>query len=271
MTLSNHKDIDNLNNARLSVQISFNGLSFLVTTPHRQEAAFFKEVDLQHSTTPEELLYEVEQTLAQNPVFETPFREIAVVYATPVYTLVPTHLFDASKASEYLKFNSKILPNDYIATDVLDELNITVVYVPFMNINNFFFEKYGSFDYFHSASILIKKLVQHQNFPSPHIFLHFLDNHFDCIILKNGQLDLCNSYNYKTPEDFIYFTLFSMEQLNLDPEVVPVYLCGNVGKDDKVFEYAYRYIRNVAFLSPDPLTAKIENTEPHKHFLLKNL
>ena len=265
-------NIINTINNRLSVQISLNGLSFLVTNPASEDPIFFKEKVLDHSTTPEELLMDIESIMFKNDILNTDFAEVSVVYSTPIYSLVPAPLFDETKASEYLKFNSKILANDYMAHDLIKNHNIIVVYVPFMNINNFFFEKYGSFDYYHSISIMLKTILENEKYSLPKMYLHFQKNSFDCIVLKNGELQLCNSYSYKTPEDFIYYTLFCMEQLNLNPETLPVMFCGEIEKDDENFKIAYAYIRNLECMDSNFSKAKhLDNDKPHNHFILKHM
>ena len=254
---------------RLSVQVSLNGLSFLVTNPETQEKIFFIEKILDYSTTPEELLMDIETVMFRNDILNTSFSEVSLIYSTPVYSLVPTSLFDETKASEYLKFNSKILANDYMAHDVLENLEIVVVYVPYMNINNFFFEKYGSFNYYHSTTVLLKTVLEKEKYSLPKMYLHFQKNSFDCIVLKNGQLQFCNSYTYKTPEDFIYYTLFCIEQLNLNPEIIPVLLCGEIEKDDENYKMAYTYIRNIEFAETNHF--QIDSKEKtHRHFILQN-
>ncbi len=261
---------NNLNN-RLSVQVSLNGLSFLVTNRDNNEVLFFAKKTLDHSTTPEELLIDIETILFKNDILNTNFAEICVVYSTPTYSLVPLPLFDETKASEYLKFNSKILANDYMANDVLDNQGIVVVYVPFMNINNFFFEKYGSFTYYHAVTIMLKAILENEKYSLPKMYLHFQKNSFDCIILKNGELQLCNSYTYKTPEDFIYYTLFCMEQLNLNPETLPVLLCGEIDMEDDNFKIAYQYIRNIDFAKANTPHINIEEKDKaYRHFILQN-
>ncbi|MEM0516947.1 DUF3822 family protein [Aequorivita flava] len=264
-------NIKNTLHNRLSVQVSLNGLSFLVTNPESEEPVLFVEKNLDHSTTPEELLMDIETIVSNNEILNTSFSDVTVVYATPVYSLVPAPLFNETKASEYLKFNSKILANDYMAHDVVENHNIVVVYVPFMNINNFFFEKYGSFNYYHAMTVLLNSILEREIYSLPKMFLHFQKNNFDCIVLKNGQLQLCNSYHYKTPEDFIYYTLFCMEQLQLNPENTPVVLLGAIEKNDENFKIAYTYIRNLTFLDANMYNTKsLGNDESHNHFILKN-
>jgi hypothetical protein len=44
--------------------------------------------------------------------------------------------------------------------------------------------------------------------------VHFSEGHFDCY--QNQKLLLFNSFDYQTPEDFIYYVLFTAEQLSLN-------------------------------------------------------
>lgn len=271
MMLPQTDNIHDIIKNRLSVQVSLNGLSFLVTNPQTKETVFFIEKTLDYSTTPEELLMDIESILFQNDILNGNFSEVSVVYSTPVYSLVPSPLFDESKSSEYLKFNSKILANDYMSHDVLEHHDIVVVYVPFMNINNFFFEKYGSFSYYHATTVMLKAILESEKYSLPKMYLHFQKNSFDCIVLKNGELQLCNSYTYKTPEDFIYYTLFCMEQLKLNPETLPVILCGEIEKEDDNYNIAYTYIRNIEFAETNASQIKIDSeSNNHRHFILQN-
>lgn len=271
-TLLENNNIENITKKRLSVQVSLIGLSFLVTSEDGEEDVFFYEKTLSHTTSPEELLYDLEAILSDNDIFNVNFQEISVVYSTPIYTIVPSAIFDPTRASEYLKFNSKILANDYISHDPLNNEEILVVYVPYININNFLFEKYGAFNYFHSCTVLLNLILEKEkNNLGSKVFLHLQHNHFDCIVIKNGLLELCNSYAYKSPEDFIYFTLFCLEQLELSPEVTEVLLCGAIEKDDENYNIAYTYIRNLNFIKDEFSPISIENQLPHQNIILKNL
>lgn len=271
MTLQKNNHIENAIKYRLSVQVSLNGLSFLVTDDDGSKTIFFTEKTFEHSTTPEELLLDIEASMHQNEILNSRFSEVTLIYSTPIYTLVPQTLFDETKTSEYLKFNSKILSNDYMSHDILENQEMVVVYVPFMNINNFFFEKFGAFNYYHSISVLLKAIFENEKYSLPKMYLHIQQNSFDCIVMKNEQLQLCNTYNFKTPEDFIYYTLFCMEQLKLNPESIPVVLCGDISEADNVYKMAYTYIRNIEFgtLCDAPIAINGEGNT-HRYIIFQN-
>lgn len=264
-------NITNSSSKRLSVQISLNGLSFLVSD-QKGNPEWFEDNILNHSTTPEEILMELELFFSEKQLWNKSFSEVFLIYSTEVFSLVPANLFDESRASEYLKFNSKILANDYVASDYIEDHNIRVVYVPLININNLFFDKFGSFNYYHSTTILLNAIFKDPIPDLPRIYLHLNQNSYECLIFKNGRLELCNSFHYSTPEDFIYYLLFTLEQLNLNPETVPVYLCGSIEKDDAIYSIIYRYIRYLEFLPAEKSFETLSvNSRDHQHFLLKNI
>ncbi len=272
MTQQKSNSLEIVTTKRLSVQISLTGLSFLVTNIARTEVIHFSEKTFNKARTPEELLLDIDSFFSEVITRISEFESISVVYANPEYTLVPSPLFDETKASDYLKFNSKILSNDFIAWDVIEARDIHVVYVPYVNINNYLFDRFGAFQYYHSSTVILETLQRARKFSEePVIHIHVQETNFDIVIHNNNKLQLCNSYHYNTPEDFIYFILFCFEQLEINPDSAVVILMGTILMNDNLYEIAYNYIRNISFYNDlsSPLT--LNNSKVHQHILLKNI
>ena len=89
-------------------------------------------------------------------------------------------------------------------------------------------------------------------------------------MVKNQQLILFNSFQYKTPEDFIYYILFTCEQLQLNPETIPVQFLGAISEESDAFKIAYKYIRNCSLLDVSNLKTVLDVPESDllKHFIL---
>ena len=200
-------------------------------------------------------------------------REVILIYATDLSTLVPSALFNKEKLSEYLKFNAKILPQDFIAYDEITPHEIVNIHIPYININNYFFDLYGNFSYYHSTTVLLKKLLDSEKYKTATTaYIVVFKKHFTLLILKNGKPLLVNNYFYETAEDFIYYILFTFEQLEINTNDISTKVLGAIDDEDAVFTILYKYIRNIAFYN-DPLTATYktdENDEPHKNVLLKH-
>ena len=237
----------------LSIQVRLDGLSFFTQNPVTKELGAYDTVRFRESVDPSQLVNHIERAFSEHPVLTKEFKKITVVYDNDLYTVVPSPLFDASQASDYLKFNTKILNTDFVAHDVLEDLEKVVVYIPYTNVNNFFFDKYGSFEFYHSTSLFLKDMFQKTSANDmARVFTHIKETSFDLAIIEKNQLLLINTYKISSPEDYIYYLLFAYEQLHLDPNKIPLDLLGKVDTDSKIYKAAYKYIRHCTLIERPP-------------------
>ncbi len=245
-----NKDLNN-QNIKLSIQVSLNGLSFCALVPGEQKIVFFREISFTKKLNPIEVLEQIEKLYKEEEFLQKESPEVILLFSNELYSLVPEKFFDEKNASEYLKFNTKILQTDYVAQDHLAEDGIVNVYIPYTNINNFFFEKYGEFEYRHCISLLTENfLKQHRDHDNAtKVFLNCYTRGYDLIVIKKGKLLLANSFTCQTKEDFIYYLLFTAEQLELDPLELELILLGKITENSDYYQMAYTYIKNVSFLN----------------------
>ena len=71
------------------------------------------------------------------------------------------------------------------------------------------------------------------------------------IVLKEAKLLFYNYFRFKTKEDFLYFLLFSVEQLHLDAGSIPVYFLGMIEDKSAITEIVSRYFRDIRFKNKD--------------------
>ena len=114
-------------------------------------------------------------------------------------------------------------------------------------------------------TILIEQFSKFDN-NNDHAYLYINNDILNLTAFKNSKLIFNNSFNIKTKEDLLYFTLFTFEQLKLDTETIDVKLYGNIIKGDKNYQLLYEYIRNIEFGSrPDHLNFSSEFNELQEH------
>lgn len=253
---------------RMSVQISLTGLSFLIISSENTILWQHKEKWLYNTVSPSELLERIILSIEQAPI-NNDIEKIKIFYHTPLYSIVPTEFIGETDLKEFLKFNIKTLTSDYIAQDCIMKNEAQILYIPYININNYFFEKFGSFSYYHSIGKWID-YCRVQNTNEHQLFVNLEHRIFDLLVLKNKQLILANSFEYRSKEDVLYYILFTMEQLDLDVESVPLILSGDIESNSDLYKYLYQYIRYIEFIKTDKLKInQIKNELPHKNLLLK--
>ena len=258
----------------LSIQISLSGLSFCILNRSEAEVTYLKRYDFKNKLVPETVLEELQSFISNEPLLSQSFDTILVLFQNELSNLVPEEFFEEENVADYLKFSSKIIKTDFISHDKIEANKSINVFVPYMNINNYLFEVYGEFEYKHASSILIEHILKAEEGSSTDkMYINVEPFHFEMVVVKNGKIQLYNTFEYFTKEDFIYFVLFGIEQLKLNPESLKVKLTGHIVKDDHLYQLLYKYIRYVEFYGPSQTYAyhDILNLEPkHQYSLILN-
>lgn len=256
---------------KLSIQVSLTGLSFCVFDTLNNVIISVKEVhfDTFHKATKIEELFA--DAFNNNQELKDSYDDILVFHNNNLSTFVPEPLFDEHFLGSYLQYNTKVFDTDFFAFDEILNYHMNTVYIPYVNINNFFIDQFGSFNYKHANSILVTKLLDaSKNNDDKKMIVNFNPGHFEIIVIQNQKLLLFNSFDYQTPEDFLYYLLFTAEQLNMNPENLTLELLGTVAEEDEYYQLAYKYIRYVALFDVSDLQKNnpFSTAQNLKHFIL---
>lgn len=246
-----------------------NGFSFLIIDLFTRTVNSFFKRDFDSKKTAKALLEILIHEFENNESLNHNFTKIQVIHDNEMQSLVPSALFEESNLSDYLKYNTKIFKTDFITYDVINNQDIILAYVPFVNINNFIYERYGSFEYKHNSTALIEKILQiNSNKNDNNLFVNVNTSYFELVVLKSNSLVFYNRFEYSNKEDFIYFILFTIEQLDLNVQKINSTFFGSISSDDELFLIAYKYIRNVSILSTKKMNYL--NEENTRNFTILN-
>lgn len=259
----------------LSIQISLSGLSFCILNRSTNTIELLKHVHFEKKVTPFELLNNLKVIIESNSDFEQEFDSVMCLYQNELSCLVPKPLFDEKNLADYLKFNAKILKTDYISYDELVTNESMNVYVPLVNINNYIFDTFGSFDYKHSSTVLIESILQLDcKLEDDKMHINVNPSTFEIVYIKDKKLIFYNTFEFATKEDFIYYILFTIEQLHLNPEHIKISLSGLVEQDDELYQITYKYIRFVEFAKSchtyEIKTQGLNNSDHHNFIILNS-
>lgn len=264
-------NITEKNYTKLALQVSLNGLSFCCFDTLRHQILSFKELKFAGSESGTSLEESFANAFASHPELKASYDEIVVLHDNNLATFVPTALFDEQFLGSYLQYNTKVFETDFFAFDELPSYQMNLVYIPYVNVNNFLVDEFGTFQYRHAQTILVSRLLEvSKNVDDKKMFVHLNTGHFEIIVVQNQKLLLFNSFDYKTPEDLIYYLLFTAEQLNLNPEHFKLEFLGAITKEDAFYKIAYQYIRNVALFDVTDFQKNnsFSTADNLKHFIL---
>nr|WP_297911947.1 DUF3822 family protein [uncultured Allomuricauda sp.] len=235
---------------KLSIQVGLNGLSFCTLDTISQKILVYEHIAFKTASTPYLVLKELKTAVNTHNLSSIQFSEVLVIHKNSFFSIVPKTLFNEEELPNYLKFNAKMMANDQVSHDELDNHELVNVYIPFTNINNYIFDLFGEFTYTHSGSVLIGTLLDNNTSSGTFCYVQIAEKDFEIVIISEKKLLLYNYFEYKTKEDFLYYLLFTLEQLNLDTETIELRLFGLVEEDDVLYQLCHTYVKNVSVFVP---------------------
>ena len=253
---------------KLYLQVSLQNFSYCIKNQLDNQVVYFKTFALDPFKSIEnqlDVFFDKEEHL------QTGFQDVLVLHDNNLNTFVPSALFDETSLGSYLQYNIKVFPTDYFDFDSLTGAQIENVYVPYVAFNNYFLDRFGSFDFQHiHTSLLQHFLNKSANNGTKEFFVHVAENHFEIVIVENKKLLFFNSYDYQTSEDFIYYILFVFEQLHLNPQEQLVQLVGKIDENSELYQIVYKFIKNVETVNLHTVAQTLSVTEAQlqEHYIL---
>jgi len=263
-----NKTIEDISKRKLSIQFSLDGFSFCASN-HKNEIYCFSSYQFEDKVnSPELTLDHLKEIFNKDKVLQDDFESVFVVHQNSLNAFVPNVYFNEKELKNYLKFSVKTIATDLIVYDDLELYNYKNVYIPYVNINNFLFQSFGQFEYKHHATILIEKLLLKSS-SEERFFVNVNLNTINIVFIEDKKLVFYNSFDVETKEDFIYYILFTLEQLMLNPDEIKVTLLGEIEVGSDFYKIAYTYIRNMCFLeTSSAFINTADEVSEHSNFIL---
>ena len=237
-----------INNSSLAIHINESWVIFCLF--NHQKLSSLNKVRFLHKKKSNFVLKTIKKYIKSFSKENIP-SEVKLIYYNKTSTLVPSTLFDHKNSLNYLKYNTSINIDDIAANDQVLNQEINNVYIPNTEINNFIFEKFRTFDFFHYSSLIIEKISNElaEKF-SEKVFVNINDGFIDVLFFKDKKLMFYNSYDYNSYEDILFYLLFCFSELKLNPDEIHTVFSGSIDLDSKLYELIYTYVRNVELIDP---------------------
>lgn len=189
------------------------------------------------------------EIVRNNNLLKASFRDVKVVVNSVVSTIVPSVMYEEAQAKEYLDFNHEPQENSKVMSNemkLLDAHNVFSIPALTSSLIHHSFKKPRVF---HSSNPLVEGLLSlYKNKIDINLFISSDGSSMELVIIRSGKLLLYNQFAYNTPADFIYFMLFACEQLQLNPEQIPVILLGKIDKNSPESNIIEQYFRHVSWM-----------------------
>ena len=197
---------------------------------------------------PENLSDKLNTILNESDIDQSNIIDVKLIICNKLSSLVPSNLFEEKLSLEYLKFNSKLLENDFAAHDFIEEIDAVNVYLPYVNVNNYIIDNFGSFNFYHYSTFLIKKLIKYNKEEDSSLYVNLQEESFQVLIIKKKRLLYYNNFDFNKKEDILYFLLFVIEQNKIDNNKSKLYLIGKIDFNNDVYILISKFISNLEII-----------------------
>ena len=235
-------------NLILSIKISESNVSYAVFDKSKKNILAIEKWNLLNNDE----LFGIKETLNKivndSFVLKNTFQKTFVLLDNPVFTLVPDKIYSIGDEKKYLELDNTFNLNEKINIDKIDKTFVKNIYLLPAELEIAANKMFSNVEFMHTSSILIKSMLSVEN-KNEVVLINFSNKRIDVIISKNKKLLYCNTFNFISAEDIIYFILNIYNQLSLDTSVVPVMIAGNIEKNSTAYQIIFKYIKNVSFCS----------------------
>ena len=219
---------ENNNQTNLTLSVGLNSISLSVFDLASGELIKFDKSNFNNPLSIDNLLNVLKDILNKNELDFKKFENIKLLQQNNLSVLVPGELYSEKQKRTYLKYNTQIRNDDFIAVDNLNNLKIKNIYIPYININNYLVDLFKNIEYFHYDTELLNKLYKIRR--NEEFFVHVDNRQIKIIVFEKDKLNFFNSYEIDNSSDIIYYVLLVLKEKKL-----------NVDKTEIIYIYDYEY------------------------------
>lgn len=208
------------------------------------------------------------------PYLKRNFKIFRAAFMTEMQTLIPGPVYEPASNEHYLSLMYGSQSGSQILSDHVEVMDAHQVFSVPLTIAGAIDRHLDRRRLFSFGTVLIQSIwTNYHRTGSLRVFLNIRHAFLDIVIFNGKQISFYNTFRQHCPEDILYFLIFVMEQLNLNPEQVTVVLLGETGEDDHLAELFHTYLRHVeygkrsSFFKFSPV---LNELQPHARYALFN-
>jgi hypothetical protein len=180
-----------------------------------------------------------------------PYSSVVIFYESLNTTLVPSPLYLNDEKKNFADFNFKSGSGLQVFSEKIRNLDSYIIYSVHEAILDFWAGVYPNHTSFsHAGRFIDLVLLFNKNTPlQKKVFINLRKSCVDIAVPEGNKLLFFNSFEFRTREDFIYYVIFVMEQLAINPAEAELMLTGFIEKNSPMFDILNKYVKTTLFLS----------------------
>jgi len=240
-----------LKNSFLSIQASLNGLSFSVMDTNRLMVIAYRKYRFENTRLIDELTEKIQDLLNKDSLLNNNYQQVGFIYLSQKSTLIPSAYFDENSLRKYFEFNHTLNELDEIHYNYIYAIDAYNVFTIPNYVANEVYNKYKNISFYHQATPLINGIyTREKSNKETEIYINLNEGFFDIAVINSGKLNLYNSFSCQNENDILYFIMYVVKQLKIDPDNAILCLSG-IHADDKHIITFRKFLPTITSNSPN--------------------
>jgi hypothetical protein len=237
----------------LFLQISMEGLSLSTFNTENNKFLSIEHVEFDNPELNPDIYSLLKHFFSDHFATNHQFKSVYILFESTNSSLIPEPMYDESEKMSFSKFSFTQSDDHDTLSDKIKNLDAYNLYLVPKVLKKDLEELFPGHKFYSHAGIFIDNLlVTYKNSVNQkRIFINVRKSYLDIVILDGRSLLYFNTFNYLSKEDFIYYVIYVMDQLKLNPEEIEIIFSGIIEKNSLIFDTIYKYVRNVSF-QPKP-------------------
>lgn len=205
-------------------------------------------VYIQHYTfkSNEKISEVFEHLLQSEAFFSQTYASVYISISNPLYTVVPSSLFQTDDKEKWLAYNHVISNDDLVLADDINSIDSKCVYAINQKLKALIDQTFPNNHIKHKSTCITESLSGLASKTHKTCLVHIGTDSFD-VALYDKKLLFFNTFEYQSTEDFLYFILASIEQGNLVIDETEIILAGEIELQSALYNSLKEYFPKLKF------------------------
>lgn len=235
----------------LSIQVTLDGFSFCTLDPVTN-----RYIQIQHFAFIEGQTIDKQVSGIFNQIekLSFPYKKTLILLPSEISTRIPAPLFDPDAINEYLSFCQEVPTSHVVWYNKLKVAGAFNIFPVNPILHELLSSQFPDPKYFHQVTPIIESFLSSSFTKADNtvLFVNLARGYFDLAAFANNNLKMCNTFHLTSENDFLFYILYTLDQMKLKPESTELMVSGTHKNFDNMVIQLSRYVRRVKQSSLPP-------------------
>ncbi len=198
----------------------------------------------------------LEEIMENDELLHKNIKVASLAYNIPENLLVPGTLYDESLNRDMISLVHGDLSKDIILSEKIPNSEMYNIYQVPGQLHRFLDQKLSAVQYRHYYTLWIEWLQKQEEGNEDSVHVLFYPNELLVMLVKNGSVEMVQTFNYETTEDAGFHLLNVYYRHQLPTTDFPVKVSGMVATDSALYEELLKYFMLVETV-PAPMALQL--------------